>query len=191
MSVYAYTKMITYNWKRLYFIRLKLKIYFNDVWTSFKYVSPNITSGDVHASFHAACNASYRSIRFIRVRDRGENFLHASWAVSKHVHTHPFKYYSDTYARELRHQEGKQKTRVTQHVHVHARVHVQNDASNTKVSSARMYTRYVHVHARVHVQNNASNTWRSRTTEGSYDTASRSNSYLWRRVRSWTMKDSY
>ena len=39
-----------------------------------------------------------RSIRFVRVRDRGENSLHASWAVSKHVRTRPFKYYSGTYA---------------------------------------------------------------------------------------------
>jgi hypothetical protein len=36
MSVYAYTKMITCNLKRLYFIHLKLKIYLNDVWTSFQ-----------------------------------------------------------------------------------------------------------------------------------------------------------
>jgi hypothetical protein len=38
-----------------------------------------------------------RSIMFIRVRDRGENFMHTNWALSKHVRTHPFKYYFDTY----------------------------------------------------------------------------------------------
>jgi hypothetical protein len=45
----------------------------------------------------------------------------------------------------------------TLHVHVHERVHVQNDASNMEVSSARTCTPHVHAHARVHVQNNASN----------------------------------
>jgi hypothetical protein len=40
---------------------------------------------------------------------------------------------------------------------VHARVHVQNDASNMEVSTASMCTPHVHVHARVLFQNNASN----------------------------------
>ena len=147
---------------------------------------------------------------------RGENFLHASWAVSKHVRTRPFKYYSGTYAwTAVPERRAETTTPVRRRVNCGTRkdsrrrawrgtyMYMQESMFKTMLRIWRwvrhvcVLLRYMYMQEPMfkNMEEEKSTIFihdvRSRTTEGLYDTASGSNGYLWRRVRSWTMKDSY